>query len=154
FRGPRRISRLLGRRLAGRDGRGHVLPHVSLPSGNRALRILPIALLAAMTAGCSLYELVLRRSAVDWSGLGIRTVSVVPVIPPTASASASESASVSESVTVTATATLSATANLPQRTRDAAELLAFALRQSAVEVAPEAPDVPRLEVVVKDISIA
>jgi hypothetical protein len=84
-----------------------------------------IALAVAAIAGCMPQELVLRRASLDWDAMGILTIAVTPA----------------------------ATGDLVPATNDAAELLAFALRQSAVSVG-NAPDLPRLEVSVREVALA
>lgn len=131
-----------------------------------------VASLPALVAACMPQQLVLRRASVDWESMGIRAVAVVPITPPRSARSgpgldaARPGAEVSAAAAGNAAAAGPADADdrirasgyseddLEPATRDAAELLTFALKQSAVEIAP--PDeanasLARIELTVKDI---
>ena len=138
----------------------------------RATFVLCVALLASMPlSACMPQELVLRKSSVDWDSLGMRVVAVVPVAPPPrarmltsfpASGSTDTAApAAAESITAPSAPPSAATeapgggygeGDLGLATRDAAELLTFALRQSAVEIVESRPGLPRLELTVKEIT--
>lgn len=95
--------------------------------------------------GCAVMELVVRRSSLDWDKLGLQAVAVVSVPPPVpVKMITSNAASQSPAI---------APPDLAAATRDATELLIFALRQSAVYVQPEKLGKPHLEVTVKEISL-
>ncbi|MBM3270242.1 MAG: hypothetical protein FJZ01_21620 [Candidatus Sericytochromatia bacterium] len=89
------------------------------------MRALLAACAVALAAACMPHELVLRRASLDWDSLGITQIAVLP----------------------------EATGDLAPLSVDAAELLAFALKQSAVSVAT-APELPRLDVTVKEVAIS
>ncbi|MBI6546135.1 MAG: hypothetical protein HY692_05035 [Cyanobacteria bacterium NC_groundwater_1444_Ag_S-0.65um_54_12] len=104
-----------------------------------------LVMLAGIT-GCSMQELILRRSAVDWGHLGIKELVVIPATPST-------EVSGDRTLAAQGTAMIFASANeteLSAMTATAAELLTFALRESAVVVKPNEFEQPRLEVTVKE----
>lgn len=114
------------------------------------------ALLGVLVGACMPQQLVLRRASVDWESIGIRSVAVVPV-PPPAKASMVTSNSSPSPVVPPATADEGAVgygeADLEPATRDAAELLTFALRQSAVDVVGTEWEPARVELTVKEIKV-
>jgi hypothetical protein len=115
---------------------------------------LAIAAAAVGATGCMPQELKLRRASVDWESLGMQSV-VVQAVPPTPTAKGTEP---TKTASLQASGSISPAmppADLTVLTRDAAELLAFALAQSAVTVAEiGATTGPRLEVTVQGVALS
>lgn len=136
--------------------------------------LLATALLAI--AGCAPQELVLRPSVVSWGRMGVTRVSVVAVAPGTfvaakpasgsarplriqlvssAGLSADASPSLDASPSANASPSLDADATvLAHESAEAAQLLSFALAQSAFDLAPAGPRAASLELAVTSLTFA
>lgn len=101
-------------------------------------------------SACMPQQLVLRRASVDWEARGMRAIAVVPV-PPPPSPKMMLSTPVSPPATADSVDAGYGENDLGPATRDAAELLTFALRQSSVEIVPDGQELPRIELTVKEI---
>ncbi|MBU6427431.1 MAG: hypothetical protein KGR26_00325, partial [Cyanobacteria bacterium REEB65] len=109
-------------------------------------------LLGVLLCACTPYELVLRRSPIDWERLGVNDVAVEAV--PAAAMLTLASGSIEPASYQVQAATLSASpADLAKLSASAAELLRFALEASALDVRKVAPAVPRLEIGVTDVCV-